>query len=196
MEINMLQTYTFLKRYTRFRFCIATRAENRVIQRGDLWRHITWARLEAAGNRMEEVKVFAVRTRKLRLYVPIITANRWPFTALFARSRYALFVFEIAMQLIPTTCSHWPQLARLKRRVFFLTLFLFLFNIIYRGQRGSTNVDRSFFFFSTDYSVVNNLIRLKERFNERDLDETGSTVIHVIALYSNVVIIFSVYFYT
>ena len=104
------------------------------------------------------------------------------------------------MQLIPTTCSHWPQLARLKRRVFFLTLFLFLFNIIYRGQRGSTNVDRSFFFFSfffsTDYSVVNNLVRLKERFNERDLDETGSTVIHVIALYSNVVIIFSVYFYT
>lgn len=49
-----------------------------------------------------------------------------------------------------------------------------------------------FFFFITDYSVINNLIRLKERFND-DLDETGSTVIHVIA---NVVIIFGVYFYT
>lgn len=56
------------------------------------------------------------------------------------------------------------------------------------------NVDLFFFFF-TDYSVISNLIRLKERFNG-DLDETGSTVIHVITLYSNVVIIFGVYFYT
>lgn len=56
------------------------------------------------------------------------------------------------------------------------------------------NVDLFFFFF-TDYSVISNLVRLKERFNG-DLDETGSTVIHVITLYSNVVIIFGVYFYT
>lgn len=95
------------------------------------------------------------------------------------------------MQLIRTTCSHWPQLARLKRRVFLM--FLCSFDSIYRGQQRSMNVDRSFFFFFiTDYSVINNLIRLKERFND-DLDETGSTVIHVIA---NVVIIFGVYFYT
>lgn len=72
-------------------------------------------------------------------------------------------------------------------------MFLYSFNSIYRGQQRSMNVDRSFFFFFiTDYSVINNLIRLKERFND-DLDETGSTVIHVIA---NVVIIFGVYFYT
>lgn len=57
------------------------------------------------------------------------------------------------------------------------------------------NVDLFFFFFFTDYSVISNLVRLKERFNG-DLDETGSTVIHVITLYSNVVIIFGVYFYT
>lgn len=72
-------------------------------------------------------------------------------------------------------------------------MFLCSFDSIYRGQQRSMNVDRSFFFFFiTDYSVINNLIRLKERFND-DLDETGSTVIHVIA---NVVIIFGVYFYT
>lgn len=165
----------FIKRYvnTCFRFCTATRAENRVIQRGDLWRRITWARLEAAGNRMEEVEVFAVRTRKLRLSVPIITANRWPFIALFARSRYALFVFEIAMQLIRTTCSHWPRLVKLKRWVFLI--FLFLFNFIYRGQQGSMK-GRSFFFYGL---FGNNLVRSKKRFIG-DLDETGSTVIHVI----------------
>lgn len=100
---------------------------------------------------MEEVEVLAVRTRKLRLSVPIITANRWPFTALFARSRYALFVFEIAMQLIRTTCSHWQRLAKLKRWVFLI--FLFLFNFIYRGQQRSMK-GRSFFFFFTDYSVI------------------------------------------
>lgn len=72
-------------------------------------------------------------------------------------------------------------------------MFLCSFDSIYRGQQRSMNVDRFFFFFFiTDYSVINNLIRLKERFND-DLDETGSTVIHVIA---NVVIIFGVYFYT